>query len=161
MKGVPIPWINNKINELMKDRDFHHRRAVKTNSVHHWARYRSLKNLVNREIKSAKSKYYCDLINEAKGDSGKIWKAVNEASSRNVKSSSPQCIVTEGTRANMVNQSARLFTFCVLGQSECLKFEIYKQRSEKITPCSTPSVPFDIKLFTPKLTNSDKACFLL
>jgi hypothetical protein len=29
------------------------------------------------------------------------------------------------------------------------------KRSEKITPCSTPSVPFDIKLFTPKLTNSD------
>jgi hypothetical protein len=27
--------------------------------------------------------------------------------------------------------------------------------SEKITPCSTPSVPFDIKLFTPKLKNSD------
>ena len=54
------------------------------------------------------------------------------------------------TRVNNVNQSARLFTFCVLGQSECLKFEIYKQRSEKITPCSTPSVPFDIKLFTLK-----------
>ena len=65
------------------------------------------------------------------------------------------------TRANNVKQSARLFTFCVLGQSECLKFEIYKQRSEKITPCSTPSVPFDIKLFTSKLTNSDKACSLL
>ena len=68
---------------------------------------------------------------------------------------------TYATRANNVNQSARLFTFCVLGQSECLKFEIYKQRSEKITPCSTPSVPFDIKLCTPKLKNSDKACFLL
>ena len=68
----------------------------------------------------------------------------------------------KGTRANNVNQSARLFTFCVLGQSECLKFEIYKQlRNEKITPCSTPSVPFDIKYFTPKLTNSDKACFHL
>jgi hypothetical protein len=70
------------------------------------------------------------------------------------------------TRANNVSQSARLFTFCVLDQSECQKFETYKQkelckRSEKITPCSTPSVPFDIKLFTPKLTNSDKACFLL
>ena len=67
---------------------------------------------------------------------------------------------SQKTRANNINQSARLFTFCVLGQSECLKFEIYKQRSEKITPCFTPSVLFDIKLFTPKLTNSEKACFL-
>ena len=98
VKGAPIPWMNNKINELMKDRDFHHRKAVKTNSDHHWTRYRSLRNLVNREIKSAKSNYYCNLINDAKGDSGKVWKAVNEASSRNVISSSPQCIVTEGVQ---------------------------------------------------------------
>ena len=49
-------------------------------------------------------------------------------------------MVLSTTRANNVNQSARLFKFCVLGQSECLKFEVYKQRSEKITPCSTPSV---------------------
>ena len=90
--------MNNKINELMKDRDFHHRKAVKTNSDHHWTRYRSLRNLVNREIKSAESNYYCNLINDAKGDSGKVWKAVNEASSRNVISLSPQCIVTEGVQ---------------------------------------------------------------
>ena len=32
------------------------------------------------------------------------------------------------TRANNVSQSARLFTFCVLDQSECLKFETYKQK---------------------------------
>ena len=98
VKGAPIPWMNNKINELMKDRDFHHRKAVKTNSDHHCTRYRSLRNLVNREIKSAKSNYYCNLINDTKGDSGKIWKAVNEASSRNVISLSPQCMVTEGVQ---------------------------------------------------------------
>ncbi|CAH3020712.1 unnamed protein product, partial [Porites evermanni] len=80
----------------MKDRDFHHRKAVKTNSAFHWARYRKLRNRVNREVKAAKSKYYCDLILEAKGDSGKIWKAVNEVSSRKTKSSSPQCIVVDG-----------------------------------------------------------------
>ena len=50
--------------------------------------------MVNREIKSAKSNYYCNLINDVKGDSGKVWKAVNEASSHNVISLSPQCIVT-------------------------------------------------------------------
>jgi hypothetical protein len=32
------------------------------------------------------------------------------------------------TRVKNVSQSARLFTFCVLDQSECLKFEIYKQK---------------------------------
>ena len=51
----------------------------------------------NREIKSAKANYYCDLIKEAKGDSNKLWTAVNEASSRTVKSSSPQYIIADGT----------------------------------------------------------------
>ena len=92
IRGVPLPWLNDKISEVMKDRDFHHRKAVKTNSAFHCARYRKLRNRVNREVKAAKSKYYCDLILEAKGDSGKIWKAVNEVSSRKTKSSSPQCI---------------------------------------------------------------------
>ena len=96
IRGVPLPWLNDKISEVMKDRDFHHRKAVKTNSAFHWARYRKLRNRVNREVKAAKSKYYCDLILEAKGDSGKIWKAVNEVSSRKTKSSSPQCSVVDG-----------------------------------------------------------------
>ena len=51
--------------------------------------YRMLRNLVNRELKCAKSSYFCDLISKAKGDSSKLWKAVNEASARNSKSSIP------------------------------------------------------------------------
>ena len=84
IRGVPLPWLNDKISEAMKDRDFHHRKAVK------------LRNRVNRGVKAAKSRYYRDLILEAKGDSGKIWQAVNEVSSRKTKSSSPQCIVADG-----------------------------------------------------------------
>ena len=81
IQGVPLLWMNNKINKAMKDHDFHHHKAVKTNSVFHWSKYRRLRNYVNQEVKTAKSKYYCNLINEAKGDSSKIWKVVNEASS--------------------------------------------------------------------------------
>ncbi|PFX25317.1 Retrovirus-related Pol polyprotein [Stylophora pistillata] len=55
IRGVPLPWLNDKINEVMKDRDFHHRKAVKTNSVYHWACNRKLRNRVNREVKAAES----------------------------------------------------------------------------------------------------------
>ena len=51
---------------------------------------------MNCEIKSAKSRYYCDLISETRGDLSKLWKAVNQASSRNGKSSIPQCIIANG-----------------------------------------------------------------
>ena len=96
IRGVPLPWLNDKISEAMKDRDFHDCKAVKTNSVFHWACYRKLRNRVNHGVKAAKSRYYRDLILEAKGDSGKIWQAVNEVSSRKTKSSTPQCIVADG-----------------------------------------------------------------
>ena len=87
--------MNTKINEMMRDRDYHHRKAIKSNYSFHWAQYRRLRNLANREIKSAKSNYYCEVIKEAKGDSSKIWKAVNQASCRNNKSSTPQCIIVD------------------------------------------------------------------
>ena len=54
IRGVPLPWLSGKISEAMKDRDFHHRKAVKANSDFHWACYRKLRNRVNREVKAAK-----------------------------------------------------------------------------------------------------------
>ena len=80
--------MNTKINEAMQDRDYHHRKVIRLNSSLHWIKYRRPRNLVDREIKSAKTNYYCNLIKEAEGDLNRLWTAVNEASSRTVKSSS-------------------------------------------------------------------------
>ena len=66
VKGVPIPWMNDKIREAMRDRDYHHRKAVKSNSSYHWEMYRKLRNFVNEEIKSSKSKFYCELMRRVK-----------------------------------------------------------------------------------------------
>ena len=63
----------------MCDRDYHHRNAMNCNSDYHWNMYKKLRNLVNREMKSAKSKYFVDLINNNKGDNSMIWKALKEA----------------------------------------------------------------------------------
>lgn len=98
VKGTTAPWMNNKIAEAMRDRNYHLRKAQKSNSTYHWGMYRKLRNFVNREIKSSKSNYYCNLIEEGKGDSSLVWKAVNEASSRNVSSSIPQCIISSGVQ---------------------------------------------------------------
>ena len=49
LKGTKVAAVSGQgltlaytISEVMKDRDFHHRKAVKTNSAFHWARYRML-----------------------------------------------------------------------------------------------------------------------
>lgn len=96
VKGTPIPWMNSKISESMRDRDWYHRKARKSNSEKHWNTYRKLRNKVNRLVKSAKSKYYCEMIEEARGDHGKMWKAVNEACNRNSSSEKVQCIISDG-----------------------------------------------------------------
>ena len=40
--------------------------------------YRKLRNCANSEEKKLKSEYYCRLIEDAKGDSSKMWKAIKE-----------------------------------------------------------------------------------
>ena len=84
----------------MRDRNYHLRKAQKSNSTYHWGMYRKLRNFVNREIKSSKSNYYCNLIEESKGDSSMVWKAVNDAFSSNVSSSNAQYIIASGVQHN-------------------------------------------------------------
>ena len=40
--------------------------------------YRKLRNCANSEEKKLKSEYYCRLIEDAKGDTFKMWKAIKE-----------------------------------------------------------------------------------
>ena len=44
-------------------RDFHHRKAIKTNSKFHWDQSRKIKNLTNNLVEKCKSDYYINLIN--------------------------------------------------------------------------------------------------
>ena len=67
-------------------------------SARHWSKHAKLRNKVNGSVRTAKSKYYCDMIEEAKGDSGKVWKAVNEACNRNSSSKSIPCIISDGVQ---------------------------------------------------------------
>ena len=98
VKGTPLPWMNSQISDSMKERDWAHRKARKSNSARHWSMYAKLRNKVNGLVRTSKSKYYCDMIEEAKGDSDKVWKAVNEACNRNSSPESIQCIISDGVQ---------------------------------------------------------------
>ena len=69
VKGTTATWMNNKIAEAMRDRNYYIRKAQKSNSTYHWGMYIKLRNFANLESKSSKSNYYCNLIEESKGDS--------------------------------------------------------------------------------------------
>lgn len=68
LKGQKIPWINPELLVYRKDRDYHFKMARRNNSAYKWRMYRKLRNFVNRLEKKLKSKYYCNLIEEAEGD---------------------------------------------------------------------------------------------
>ena len=55
----------------MKERDWIHRKALKSNSSQHWNTYRKLRDKVNCLVKSGKMKYYSDLFQDAKGNAKK------------------------------------------------------------------------------------------
>ena len=58
-----LPWINRKIKEQMRLRDFYKKQAVKHSSQTHWNMYRKTRNELNLEMRLAKKKYFCDKIN--------------------------------------------------------------------------------------------------
>ena len=97
VKGLPIPWMNSKISEMMCKRDQLHRKALKSNSTQLWNTYRKLRNTVNSLVRSAKSKYYCDMIEEAKGNSKNVWKVIKEVTTHqcNTASQAVQCIISD------------------------------------------------------------------
>ena len=36
IKGAKTPWMTSDLKNAMRDRDFHHTKAIKTNSKYHW-----------------------------------------------------------------------------------------------------------------------------
>ena len=93
--GIQTPWLTTDLSNAMQDRDYHHRKAVKSNSPFHWMMYKKIKSYVNTNVKKCKAEYYSILINTNKGNTGALWKTLNDISSRQ-SHSSPSCIEANG-----------------------------------------------------------------
>ena len=136
--GTPIAWMNRKISDSMRERDWSHRKARKSNSVRHWNTYRKLRNKVNRLVKSAKTKYYCDLIEEAEGNHPKMWKAVNEVCNRNSTSENVQCIISDGIQHTTPKSIASAFNsfFASIGWrlADKINGRLLRSSANMITP---------------------------
>ena len=64
IKGAKTPWVTSDLKNAMRDRDFHHVKAIKTNSKYHWDMFKKMKNFVNKEVKKCKAEYYSDLTRD-------------------------------------------------------------------------------------------------
>ena len=63
---------------MKRDRDYHLRKARTNNNIYHWSMYRKLRNYTNHEEKNLKSKYFCQMIEDPKGDGSEMWRAIKQ-----------------------------------------------------------------------------------
>ena len=109
VRGIRIPWMTAELSRAMQDRDYHLKKAQKTQSQHHWSCYRKLRCLVNKEVRECKSKYYESLIRENRNNPSGLWKTLNELTSRNTHSTAPSCIVSNGVETTNSQSISTLF----------------------------------------------------
>ena len=55
--GRSLPWITPTIKDLMKRRDYHHKKAINTNNELHWSNHKRLQNAVTK-LRKEKASYY-------------------------------------------------------------------------------------------------------
>jgi len=79
VKGTPLPeWINRDFIQLTKDRDYHYKRAHKTNNPDDWRTAKLLRNKVNNMNKYLKKTYCSNAINENVNNSKKLWSTIKK-----------------------------------------------------------------------------------
>ena len=76
VRADSLLWLTCESRELMRKRDFHHKRAGKLNSTEEWVKYKELRNKTTRLIRNGKQDYYSNVIEENKKDSSKLWKTL-------------------------------------------------------------------------------------
>ena len=124
IKGLHAPWLTTMLSDAMRDRDFHHRKAIKTNSKFHWDQFRKIKNLTNKLVKKCKSDYYINLINKDKNNANALWNTLNEITSRNC-TTPVTCIEADGVQHNQSKSIAEILNthFCSIGSKLVAKLK--------------------------------------
>ena len=82
-----VPWITPRIKDLMRNRDYHKKRAIKYASQTHWESFKKLRNEVNIQMRNAKSKFFHDKINDCSrsNDPKEVWTLINTLLGKNNK----------------------------------------------------------------------------
>ena len=64
IRSSTLPWLNEDIRNLIKERNFNHKKAQKSGSCNDWATCSAIRNQVVSQIRDAKRNYYTNLIEE-------------------------------------------------------------------------------------------------
>ena len=98
VKGKPTspPWITNNITDAMSKRDFLHRKAIHSRSIHDWEAFKRCRNSVTKMIRKSKENFYKSSISDGTGDSKKLWKTLKDIVPTNP-AKTPSSIIVDDT----------------------------------------------------------------
>lgn len=71
-------WFNSEIVDSISKRDIAYRKYTKYRTSEYFNEYTKLRNLVQRQVKTAKCEYVKDVISENKSQIKKLWKAIKD-----------------------------------------------------------------------------------
>ena len=72
-----VPWFNDDIKQLKRQRRRLEKRAVKTDLPGDWNNYRKVRNQYSAFLKSARVNYCSNLIDQCAGVYRKLFRVVN------------------------------------------------------------------------------------
>ena len=151
-----LPWITPQIRHLMNLRYKTLLRAKRLNNQHLWAEYRSLRNTVTNQVRTAKTEFYMSLFNEVK-DCKTYWNLVKKAayspSSQpilGIRKSDGSIETSDYSKAQILNDY-----FSTVGENLVNDLPILDNQEtgytliDRVTPCI-----MDINLSHAEITNS-------
>ena len=103
VRGRSLPWITPTIQDLMKKRDYHHKKAIKINKEPPWSSYKRLRNAVSMKLRKEKASYYSNQLCE-KHDSRRLWKTLNELIPNNKQHKTANPPASENLTATSFNE---------------------------------------------------------
>ena len=72
------PWLNKEIKSVMRQRDYFHSKAKKTNLSEDWASYRCYRNRASNAIKRAKAVYSRRLLDNSGNEHKAFWRTTKK-----------------------------------------------------------------------------------
>ena len=126
-----VPWFNNDIKQLKRQRRRLEKRAVKTDLPGDWNNYHKVRNQYSAFLKSARVNYYSNLIDQCAGDSRKSFRLVNSLCREPLETALPKH--TDATK--LANKFGTFFLKKIEIITENLdKFQVQEPRLIPVTP---------------------------
>ena len=125
-----VPWFNDDIKQLKRQRRRLEKRAVKTDLPGDWNNYRKVRNQYSAFLKSARVNYCSNLIDQCAGDSRKLFRVVNSLCGEPLETAPPEH--TDPTK--LANEFGTFLKKIEIINENLDKFQVQEPRLIPVTP---------------------------